>query len=401
MARLWSSGFELNSDTEFLTKLGSPTIQGTTVRSGNYALQITSLSSGTPMGYGVKFINGNSQSRYIARAYIRVATRPSAENTFLAFRSSTPSIISKITIDNTGALRLYNGASQVGNASSALNTNTWYRIELIHQSAPFGLGFLVAYIDGVSFAGFDFLTMATGVMELVVGGNLNSESQTTGNWFFDDLAVNNNSGSFQNSLPGPGSIIHMRPDSAGDNAQWTRGGSDSGANWSQVDEESPNDITDYNSSGTAGQIDDFNLAASPAAIGNSDTINLVQVGVRYAASSIGGGSGQTRIKTSSSVDTESISALGSLNGTSFRTNGIPSTAQTSQPYQLTLYNLPGASTDVWTKTALDNTQIGYSKTNTGDAGATLRVSTLWLLVDYTPAVTNNTQNASLLRALAF
>ena len=52
-------------------------------------------------------------------------------------------------------------------------------------------------------------------------------------------------------------------------------------------------------------------------------------------------------------------------------------------YSLTLYDLPGASTTAWTATDLDVAQIGLE--HTGGAVTATEVSTMWLLVEYTPA----------------
>jgi hypothetical protein len=49
-------------------------------------------------------------------------------------------------------------------------------------------------------------------------------------------------------------------------------------------------------------------------------------------------------------------------------------------YALTLYDLPGASTDSWTKATLDTAQIGVRHTVDNGTNA-VNVSTLWLLVD--------------------
>ena len=73
--------------------------------------------------------------------------------------------------------------------------------------------------------------------------------------YFDDLAINTNSGAYQNSWPGDGKIVHIRPNEAGDNAQWNRGGTDSGANWSQVSEVTPDDINSFVTSNSSNQID--------------------------------------------------------------------------------------------------------------------------------------------------
>lgn len=286
MARLWSSGFELNSNTagmEWTVISGSPTIQTTTVRSGTYAGQITSLSSGTPKYWLYKYAAAVSNVNF-QRFYFRVATLPSAENRIFVLNNSsdvsTPLIY--ITIGSGGALRLYDEDGAIGSASSALSTNSWYRIETEFDiSAAAGSHIVKARIDGVEFAAATNRSIGVGALAVAYGGNLGSEAQTTGNWYYDDIAINDNTGSFQNSYPGEGEIIFLLPNAAGDNAGWTEGTS---ALFSAIDEIPPN-TTDYIATHDL-LISDFNLADTPAALESTDTINVVQVGVRFSKDDI-------------------------------------------------------------------------------------------------------------------
>ena len=85
-----------------------------------------------------------------------------------------------------------------------------------------------------------------------------------------------------------------------------------------------------------------------------------------------------RIKASSGGTVEESGNI--LATTTWQTN----TAAAPRNYSLTLYDLPGASTTAWTKADLDTAQIGVKKI---DGLAVLnRISTLWLLVEHTPAV---------------
>jgi hypothetical protein len=56
---------------------------------------------------------------------------------------------------------------------------------------------------------------------------------------------------------GDGRVELRSPSAAGNSTVLTRGGADSGANWSQVDEGVPNDDTDYVTSGTPGDKDTY------------------------------------------------------------------------------------------------------------------------------------------------
>ena len=100
---------------------------------------------------------------------------------------------------------------------------------------------------------------------------------TEGDLLWDDIAVNEAVGTNQNTWPGEGAIIHLRPDADdGTNTAWTNG-------FANVDEVTPNDATDLVSETTSDDIDDYDLDASP--IGANDVVNLVSVGVRFRTSS--------------------------------------------------------------------------------------------------------------------
>jgi len=357
------------------------TLSTTTVRSGLRALRVAGLVSGQTVGVRVHFAAVAGNGPFYPRAYLRVATPPSAENTIIELNDTsdfaTP--IVRVTLDNSRVLRLYDEDAQI-TGTTTLSADTWHRIELLFDRTPAaGSQIVRAYVDGIEFAGAATRDLSAGVFVLGFGGNLLLESQTAGEWFFDDVAINNGSGSSQNSFPGEGEEIMLRPSEAGDNADWTRGGTDSGANWSQVEELPPNDVTDYNQSNTAAQIDDYNLEATSAELASDDVINCVQVGVRVAVSSATGSDPDIvlRIKASSGGTVEESAAL-DVSNVNWRTNN-----STDLLYLLTLYDLPGASTAGYTKADLDTTQIGVREAVTDTHFAL--ISAMWLLVDHKPA----------------
>jgi hypothetical protein len=106
-----------------------------------------------------------------------------------------------------------------------------------------------AKVDGASaFASSSTRSLSSGIRQFLLGGNLNSEAQTTGDWFFDDLAINDNTGSFQNSYPGEGKIIHLKPNAAGDSNGFSvqvGGTVGSSNNYTRVNEVTPDDATSY------------------------------------------------------------------------------------------------------------------------------------------------------------
>src|SRR3990167_3617676 len=327
MARTAFLGFELNATDagyEVTNETGAPnrpTISSTTKHSGAYSLRISSLPSGAAKGIQYQFANNASfLARWFPRTYLCIVTLPSAENTIIELNDAaaftTPVV--KVTLDNTGVLR--------------------------------------RRLDGTEFAGATDRNLSVGINNLCLGGNLLLEAQTTGEWFFDDVAVNDPQGSFQNSYPSASNIVRLKPDAAGDNADFARGGTDSGANYSQTDEVTPDDATDYVASGTLNQVDDYNVEATPAALDSGATVNVVAVGCRNTLSASTGGDPRVvlRIKSAASGTVEESSEL-AKNNVVWNTNNDGTKPSN---YLLTLYDLPGASTTAWTKSTLDTMQIG-------------------------------------------
>lgn len=384
MARLWSGGAELNSVTDGVEQtlhVNSPTIVSTDIRSGTYVQQTTSLASGTRRGIGYQFASAAADGPYFFRFYFKYKTLPSGNNIICTLNSQEVPSSGRVGIRLTsaGALRLVDEDGVVGSNSSNLSSNTWYRIEIeYNRTGAAGAHVLKARIDGNEFVSSTTRSLSSGVHTLWLGGNLEVEAQTQGEWYFDDIAINDSTGSFQNSYPGEGEIIHLRPNAEGDTTDWDS--DTAGPNSHQdVDEVTPDDITstiwEWN---TANSVHEFNLDATPAALASDDTINCVQVGVRYrGAAASGNADFVLRIKASSGGTVEESATIAPAN-----TTWVTNANSTPRNYPLTLYDLPGASTTAWTKTDLDAAQIGVRMAATDVSSCD--VSTLWLLVDHKP-----------------
>ena len=382
VARLWQSGAELNSVTsgvEFTTAnvSGELTISTTTVRSGTYAARFTGLVSGQGASLSKEFQPGGGLGPYFFRCYFRVATLPSADNAIFMLNNTNnfTSPIVWIDLGSDGTLELNDEDGVIGSRSSALSVDTWYCLEVKTDLTGAGANDVIeARIDAAA-AFASSSTRTVGGFDFALWGcNMRLEAQTTGDWFFDDLAINDSTGSFQTSYPGLNSgIIHLRPNAAGDTDDW-----DLTTTFEDIDEVTPDDATTLINSLTIEATHEVNIDATPAAIASGDTINVVQVGVR-CNESVGTDPDPTmvlRIKASASGTVEEGTTL-TLASTTWRTHG---TAAPLLP-SLTLYDLPGASTTAYTKADLDTTQIGARLTNSPTGLA--QISTMWLSVDYT------------------
>ena len=362
MARIYSAGFELQSVTngvEWDTTSGSPTINTTTKRSGSASLKCYVVNDSAWIRHQYALSAGITNSYY--RFYLNIATSTSDLDTiFLLYSASSATEIVSIKLNSNRTLELWKegvGTVQLGSDTSALTAGTWYRIELgvVGTTAT-------AYIDGVEFA--------TGTLNSGVPNrfDLGCVTTTTADLYFDDLAINNDSGTVHNGLPGAGSIIHFKPNSVGDVNECTSG------DYASIDETTPDDGATI--AVMAGNGDLFDVGCqSHVEVGISvfDTIRLVQVGIREAAVSNLAESWKLRIKSQAS-GTVLEGTETAHNDTTYRTNGDV------QPriYTLTSYVDPQAG-GAWTPSLLDTMQIGVESV---DANPDINISTLWALVEY-------------------
>lgn len=83
------------------------------------------------------------------------------------------------------------------------------------------------------------------------------------NLYFDDLYVCDDTGGYCDDFLGDTWMCMLLPEGVGTHADWTPS---AGANWQCVDDNPPNDDTDYNLSGTATDRDSFEMEDLPAGI---------------------------------------------------------------------------------------------------------------------------------------
>lgn len=409
MARLRTLGFEINNSVnptsggasgyewDIITTTGggflAPTITTSNVRTGTYAGNISSLASGSLAYFGATVATSNLTVVYV-RAYVYFTTLPSAENTIIVLNNTanatTPVVY--LTVDNGGLLRLYDEDGQIGSASSALSTGAYYRIEIkMDASAAAGSHVVEAKIAGAAaFASSSTRSLSSGIATVLFGGNLLAEAQTTGDWNFDDIAINDNSGSSQTSYPGSGKVVYLRPNGAGASNTWlktNRATAGDTSNYTLTNENPPDDTTSFISSSTLNHNDDYVMDNS--GIGASDTVNLVVANYRAANSTATAGMGFKLgiTKTSGGTYTESAeqgTTFGYLSGF-FLTNKENSSTLTMNPV-LTLYLDPDGG--AWTQTTVDSMQMRAKVTTDGTARF-LELTGLWVVVDYTPGGASN------------
>ncbi|MBA2706145.1 MAG: exo-alpha-sialidase [Blastocatellia bacterium] len=257
---------------------------------------------------------------------------------------------------------------QIGSASSALALDTWYRVG-IHTNNTGATATVTAYLDGTSFASGNLNTSGANVR--TDNARFGVVNTSTCEVFYDDIIINDNTGSRENGMPGDVKLAYLRPNAAGDN-----NGALSG-DYTSIDETVPDDATTVAILDANNDILDVNVEApSVYGIDPWDTIKFVAVGVREAATTAASESWQARIK-SASGGTVSSSATTTHDDTTYKTNGDGA----PRNYKLVSYTDP-TTTAAWTVTgtnSLDNMQIGIIAI---DATPDIQVTALWAVVAY-------------------
>ncbi len=226
--RVYSLGHEFNSTTAAIGAHSgcndSPTFDATSKRSGTYGLHLSALTSGTVRGCrsNLRPAGESATMNWYAREYIRFVTLPSATtSTVLAFTTNGfTTRVAYVKVDNTGAVTVFDEDGQVGSTcDTTVSTGTWYRFELHLDGSPAAGSDVVEFrINGTDQTSCSATnrSIATAWSNLFWGGNGNAEAQTTGEWYIDDIAVNDTAGSAQTSWPGAGAIGVAFVDADGD-----------------------------------------------------------------------------------------------------------------------------------------------------------------------------------------
>ncbi len=154
-------------------------------------------------------------------------------------------------------LHLYIGTTLVATLNEAFSTGTWVRLEwrlLVDDTS--GTFILKRNGDEVlSYSGdTKGASSGNGVRWLGIGRNYSTANDAE--FYVDDIAINDTTGSVNNSWPGPGSILLLKPKGAGNYTQWTP---DSGNNFARVNEIPHTGDSAYVESDTADQIDTYEM----------------------------------------------------------------------------------------------------------------------------------------------
>jgi hypothetical protein len=355
---------------------GTTLVSTTVFKSGAVSCRVLADTSNEWGIFYQEFSSSNVTTDLYFRFYFRIATMPNENDDIFGVNATGFGDEEGNLILNTDGTLSWgdDDATILATTVGTLSTNTWYRIEVNYDAAD-AVEVLLDGVQIINIGAHDGDGIGTVAFGICIDDNVycgGSASTGAGDFFFDDIAINDTTGSAQTGYPGAGSIVHMQPSgSAGDNNGASAG------DCTSVDEVTPNDATDIAVlDADADILDCPTESSSSAGLDSFDTVTLVQVGIREAAVSAAAESWNMRIKSASGGTTTSGST-GTHNDVTYRTNGdaVP------RNYTLTSYTDP-TTTVAWTPTgtnSLTSMQIGV---NAVDATPDINVSTIWALVEY-------------------
>jgi len=369
------SGWEMNDTTDgglWDSATGNVTNSVSAARSGARGMRANRASSGT--AYNQKqFAATASNNNFYATVYIKPVTGHDQAGTAIRilslFDGGSATLVGSIRINPDHTCELWkDGASpaQLGSDSAALSTSAFSRLEL--QWLGGATDTLTGYINGTSFATGAGDASHDNPSAVRVGLQ---DNVGAGDYYFDDCVINDSSGSDQTGRTGEVCIAQLSPDGNGATQNGARGGTDSGTNWGQVDENPPNGITDYWT--LAADNDTFQVTLSSTAVASipaGSGVKAVQVNAQHASVSTTAMGYNHQIKGSS---TYANGATITHNDTTFKTNG-----DTAPLLGMISYKNHDNSLQ-WTLANLDAAEIGVKCT---DANPDMRLSAVWLLVWY-------------------
>lgn len=199
------------------------------------------------------------------RAYVNFATFPDStidivqvDNSRAALRVTSGGVVQLWT--GTGATQ---GQGQVGSNGPTLNLNQWYCFEIAMGIAAGSNDTLEGRVDGVSFAAAGSLNISDTQANSNATIGFVQAPGTSKTMYVDDVAVNDSSGSAQNSWCGPGKQVLLIPIS--DNARdtlWTGGAGGTSNLFDAVNNLPP--------TGTASETDSTQIEHAGGAAGSTD-----------------------------------------------------------------------------------------------------------------------------------
>ena len=246
MTRLLTTGFETGTFADVVANAYS-SIETSTIRTGAYSLKCSGQNS------YVRLRQFPTASSTIYTSMMLVKPFTGQNQAIIGFLDPAAGLLGTLRFTSSEQISFYVGTTLTATGTINIPSNQWFSLEVYFYITDSG-GRLTTKVNGVQdidYTGDTKIGTPSTCQQIEFYGS-NSYAL-----YVDDVVVNDNNGTANNSWPGIVRLQPIRPNATGDSAQFTRGGTDRGANWDQVDE-APSVHTDYIYSTTVDQKDLYN-----------------------------------------------------------------------------------------------------------------------------------------------
>lgn len=240
MARIVQTGFEIHHPTDGIGTPDNPgsraadvsTIRATTTqRTGSGCASIPSAS-----GVVASLFTVAANRTYYIRGYVYLQTGPAAVESMLTVGAADNIVSVRFATNSKYQLWNMSGTpAQIGSdADFTITSNIWYLMELkIVLNGSTQLTDCELIIEN------RFVASASGLAIAATGAVVSFEGIAGKTLKLDDVAVNDDQGSVNNTWCGPGSVVLMKPSSDQQIGTWTGGAAGTTNLWDAVNNTPP------------------------------------------------------------------------------------------------------------------------------------------------------------------
>lgn len=276
MARLVTNGFELGNrgdgngiDLRFwdadetVRNSGNMYTKTDIVRVNGRSMKI---DPGSKTHYITHFLSGTPTEVWLRLAVRRHSTTAnSSTNPFVHLIIPGGDDVYIKMHGTTRCMSIWQGGNSLAlEASNSMLDQTWHLMEL-HFKADAVNGRLELRNDGQKVLEYDGNTGTAGATALRVGIMVTSGWWPFNPWWFDDVALNDNSGTRNNSWVGDGHIVYLKPNGDGEHSELTGSDGNQVNNYQLVDDV-PVDEADYVEGLSVPLRDSYSLISSLSAV---------------------------------------------------------------------------------------------------------------------------------------
>ena len=284
MARLLTCGFETGELKEFNGGSNSTAIISTLYkRTGSYSLRLADGSGISSTGYIAHTFGADVTELYFRFALYKDSNAIQAASHALMTFYDNMNAAQLTLYYNTGTqgLDLYLGGAPdsspagtlLATGTLVLRPNIWCVVQgrVLIDDVSGAVTVTINNTTVVAYSGDTKATGVAGVRSVQFRAAVGTLTGFYGYTYIDDIAVNDTTGSYENTWPGLGGVYMLKPTADGATATWD---TSTGTTHYTLVDDVPANTTDWIQARDTGEIDLFELSNTPTYV---NKINLVEV----------------------------------------------------------------------------------------------------------------------------